>query len=59
MNKLQKELNTLLVLLEQHGTKINETETCLGYQVKTYRLNNVLYIVTLNRDIVVDISRYE
>lgn len=59
MDKLQKELKTLSALLEEHGTKINETETCLGYQVKVYRVKNALYTVTLNRDIVVDISRYE
>lgn len=59
MTQLQKELNTLANLLEVNATKINETEKCLGYQVKTYRLLNTLYTVTLHDGIVIDIARFE
>lgn len=59
LNKFQKDLEILSKLLEVHATKIAETETCLGYQVKTYRLNNSIYLVTVNRNMIIDISRYE
>lgn len=59
MNRTQKLLQRLLALVNQYGIKLNETSTCLGYKVTTYRVNNVLYLITTYRDIIIDISRYE
>ena len=47
MNRMQKALQRLLALVNRYGIKVNETHTCLGYKVTT------------DRDIIIDISRYE